>query len=116
MNPASDLFLSVRQDESVDQDTARCVVRLTTNCFISGGRVTFSKVLSRLKRKSELTFDEISLDDCNDDLDFGHITNLMSCEDGIYYLDPDEMDWDSDEYGYNSYWYAITWKLVPINE
>ena len=60
MNPASDLFLSVRQDESVDQDTARCVVRLTTNCFISGGRITFSKVLSRLKRKSELTFDEIS--------------------------------------------------------
>ena len=116
MNPASDLFLSVRQDESVDQDTARCVVRLTTNCFISGGRITFSKVLSRLKRKSELTFDEISLDDCNDDLDFGHTTNLMPCEDGIYYLDPDETDWDSDEYGYSICWYAVSWKLVPYTE
>ena len=116
MNLASDLFLTVRQDESVDQDAARCVVRLTTNCFISGGHVTFSKVLSRLKRKSELTFDEISLDDCNNDLDFGHITNLMSCEDGIYYLDPDETDWDGDEYGYSSYWYAVSWKLVPYTE
>ena len=108
MNPASDLFLAAHQDEAVDQDTARCVVRLTTNCFISGGRVTFSKVLSRLKRKSELTFDEITLDDCNGDLDFGHITNLMSCEDGIYYLDPDETEWDGDEYGYSRYWYAVS--------
>ena len=116
MNPASDLFLSVRQDESVEQDMARCVVRLTTNCFISGGRITFSKVLSRLKRKSELTFDEITLDDCNDDLDFGLITNLMSCPDGIYYLDPDETECGCDAYGYSSYWYAVSWKLVPYTK
>ena len=116
MNKANHLFQALKEDESVDQDTARCVVRLTTNCFISGGRVTFSKVLSRLKRKSELTFDEISLDDYSNDLDFGLITNLMSCEDGIYYLDPDETEWDGDEYGYSSYRYAVSWKLVPYTE
>ena len=116
MNKANHLFQALKEDEPVADDTARCVVRLTTNCFISGGRVTFSKVLSRLKRKSELTFDEISLDDCNDDLDFGHITNLMSCEDGIYYLDPDETDWDSDEYGYSIHRYSVSWKLVPYTE
>ena len=116
MKSAQSIFLASRDGTEPEEETARCVVRLTTNCYLSGDRVTFSKVLSRLKRKSELTFDEISLNDFNNDLDFGHITNLMSCEDGIYYLDPDETEWDGDEYGYSSYWYAVSWKLVPYTE
>lgn len=93
-----------------------CVIRLTTNCYISGGRACFSKVISRLKRKGKFNFEDITFNDDNDDLDFGHITNLMQCEDGIYYLEPDETEWDYDEYSYSNYWYAISWKLVPYVE
>lgn len=98
-----------------EENEARCVVRLTTNCFFSGGRATFSKVVSRLKRKSQLDFEEISFNQ-DAEIDFSAIVNLMEAKDGIYYLDPHDTDWDSDEYGYNSYWYAITWKLVPYEE
>ena len=50
------------------------------------------------------------------EIDFSAIVNLMSCPDGIYYLDPDETELDGDEYDYSSYWYAVSWKLVPYTE
>ena len=101
--------------DEIEDDVARCVVRLTTNCYLSGGRAVFSKVISRLKRKSQLSFDEIGFDH-DAEIDFNAITNLMTVPDGVYYLDPDETDWDSDEYGYSIHWYAVSWKLVPYTK
>ena len=115
MKAAQALFIASRNGIEPEEETARCVVRVTTNCYLSGGRAIFSKVVSRLKRKSQLNFNEISFDH-EAEIDFTAIVNLMDVKDGIYYLDPHETDWDSDEYGYNSYWYAITWKLVPYQE
>lgn len=115
MSQANQLFQALKEDDPVADDVARCVVRLTTNCYLSGGRAVFSKVISRLKRKSQLRFDEISFND-DAEIDFSAITNLMTVPDGIYYLDPDETEWDSDEYGYSIYWYAVSWKLVPYTE
>lgn len=115
MKAAQAVFLASRDGTEPEEETARCVVRLTTNCFLSGGKATFSKVVSRLKRKSQLSFDEISFDQ-EAEIDFSAIVNLMSCPDGIYYLDPDETELGGDEYGYSSYWYAVSWKLVPYTE
>ena len=91
----------------------RCVVRLTTNCYISGGKAVFTKTVTRLKRRSQLTFDELNFD-YDAEIDFTAITNLMTVPDGLFYLDPDKTDSDGDEY--YSWWYVVSWKLVPLVE
>ena len=103
------VFIGV--DPAKEED--RCIVRLTTNAYISGGTVTFSKVLRRLKRKSELTFDDIDFN-MDNELDFGHIVNLMQVDDGIYHLDTHTCDygsyWDGDMGGVED------WILRPYTE
>lgn len=110
---AGSLFQNITFEDGPSETDPRCVVRLTTNCYISGGKAVFAKTVTRLKRRSQLTFDEINFDH-DAEIDFTAIVNLMSVGDGIYYLDPHETDSDGDEY--SSWWYAITWKLVPWAE
>lgn len=107
------LLQSCTFDGGPGEKDPRCVVRLTTNCYISGGKAVFSKSVTRLKRRSQLTFDELNFDR-DAEINFSAITNLMTVPDGLYYLDPDETDSDGNEY--SSWWYVVTWKLVPLVE
>jgi hypothetical protein len=107
---AGSLFQNIAFDDGPGEKDPRCVVRLTTNCYFSGSRAVFTKTVSLLKRRSQLRFDDISFDH-EADIDFSAIVNLNEVEDGIYYLDPHETESDGDEY--SSWWYAISWKLVP---
>ena len=109
MTPAQ-LFQNVTFGDGPGEKDPRCVVRVKTNCFISNGKAVFTKTVTRLKRRSQLTFDEISFDH-EAEIDFSAIVNLMTVEDGVYFLDPHETECDGDEY--SSWWYTITWILVP---
>lgn len=95
---------------SPKKQMARCIVRVKTNNYFSGGRMVFTKTVTVLKRQSELSLRDI----CIEEMEYVDIKNLNEVEDGVYELIGCQFETDGDDW--TSWQYAVQWKLIPVDE
>lgn len=93
------------------KDNLKLVVKLETTAFMQkNGAFVFQKKMTPLKRKSDIGWGEVGVDDL--EIDVGLITNFHRVRDGLYTFEACNISYDF-ESGYADDWEYV---LVPYVE
>ena len=94
-----------------EKENGHCVVRLRTSTWSDNRGAYQKRSITYLRRKSSgVNGVEMGIDDAGADEFFAMLTNINSCDDGIYEVvmcDPSK-DWET---GYLNSW---NYKLIPL--